>query len=105
MSTYNEIFGYNKPIFTRHFLERYAMRLFNVPEKYVDSWLILNKHKIVSDTYKRLNKCDILKLDELKQEYLHKKYGNDVIALKNNNIVFIIREYKFLVTCFNTKEL
>lgn len=97
------MFGYQGPSLTTHFLDRYAERIFNVPEKYSHSWSIANRKKLLDDFYNRLKSTTLADVGGKHLEYLQKKYGTDIRFLKQNNIIFVVRGFRTLVTCFNIK--
>jgi hypothetical protein len=101
LSFTHELFGHNKPELTKHFFQRYSERVFNVPEKSSESWskVNYNRIRIVRDFYDRLKKASLIKNENI-LNYYHEKYGKDVQFLKNNKYIFVIRDYKVIVTIF-----
>lgn len=107
LSYTHELFGHNKPELTGHFFQRYAERVFNVPEKTSESWARVNHNRIriVKDFYSRLLKCKLLKLSEIEnRDYYERKYGKDTVFLQNNNYVFVVRDYKAVVTVYRKQK-
>lgn len=99
LSYTHELFGHNKPELTGHFFQRYAERVFNVPEKSSESWARTNYNRIrvVKDFYNRLKKAIIIRDKDI-LDYYHKKYGGDIQFLKHNKYIFVIRDYRTVVT-------
>jgi len=100
-----DIFGNNKPQFTSHFLERYAERIFFVGKQYAYSWIKNNYDKFYKDLFYRLNNSEVLNLSTTKYNYVYKKYGNDVRFLKYKKFIFVVRDFKNIVTFMREDEL
>jgi hypothetical protein len=95
------LFGNNKPQFTIHFYQRYAERVFNVANKDAPSWAKhrINVIKIIKDFYNRFPKMNLINASD-KSDYYKNMYGNDVIFLQHNKYIFVVREYKVVVTVY-----
>jgi len=100
-----DIFGNNKPNFTSHFIKRYAERMFHVKERYADSWIKTNYNKFYTDLFSRLNKAEVINITNTKYFYIVNKYGKDVRFLKSGNFIFIIRNFKDIVTFIREEEI
>ena len=100
-----DIFKDNKPVFTSHFLKRYAERMFHVDENHADSWIKAHRHKFYNDLFTRLNMSEVYDYKNTKYNYLDKKYGPDVRLLKTGKFFFVIREFKNIVTFIREEEL
>lgn len=93
------LFGHNRPEFTSHFYQRYAERIFGIAESGSKAWAKFNGNKIIQDFYGRFPKCEIL-LDMHKQEYYEQKYGKDLRFLKHNRYIFVVRDFRRIVTVY-----
>ena len=101
------LFGNNTPRLSNHAFQRYAERIFNVDEKNSDAWARngTNRIRVVKDFYNRLPKCEIINTNTLDNiDYYRSRYGNDVIFLKHNKYVFVVREYKVITTVFKEQN-
>ena len=105
LSFTHEVFGHNKPQLTGHFFQRYAERVFNVPETSSEIWARVNHNRIriVKDFYDRLKKAVRIKNENILKHY-HDKYGKDVQFLKHNKYIFVVRDYKVIVTIFREEK-
>lgn len=93
---YHFLFGYKYPIYTLHFLQRYAERLYNVDASFYMKWLKCNnKFKEISEKLYLSERYIDDKLIELK-----KKYGGDLELLKHKRIIFVVRNRSIIVTCY-----
>jgi len=101
LSYTHELFGHDKPELSGHFFQRYAERVFNVPEKSSEIWARtnFNRIRIVKDFYDRLKKAVLVKNVNI-LDYYHQKYGKDIQFLKHNKYIFVVRDYKVVVTIF-----
>jgi hypothetical protein len=100
-----DIFGNNKPHFTHHFIHRYAERIFNVKPIHLDSWINLNYTKFYDDLFFRLTNSKIFDYDKTKYAYFSKKYGSDVRVLKHGKFMFVVRDFKNIVTFMKEGEI
>ena len=105
----HKLFGHNTPRLSNHTFQRYAERVFNVDDSKSITWAKdkNNRIRVVKDFYGRLPKCEIIntnKLDVDSINYFQSRYGNDVIFLKHNKYVFVVREYKIIVTVFKEEN-
>lgn len=98
-----------RPIFTKHFIQRYVERIFNVNDgSYINSYIKSEHKKIYSDALKRILKSKKIKnLDPKLEQYLNDNYYGNFIYFKRNNIIFVTSlEAKGIkvITCFNGKD-
>jgi hypothetical protein len=100
-----DIFGNNKPIFTSHFIERYAERIFHVNSKFVKSWIKSNYSTFYKDLFFRLNNSELFEYKNTKYDYIRKKYGIDVRLLKTGKFMFVVRDFSNIVTFIKEEEL
>jgi hypothetical protein len=105
----HQLFGHNTPRLSNHTFQRYAERIFNVDDNKSLTWSKNkdNRIRVVKDFYGRLPKCEIIntnKLDADRMNYFQSRYGNDVVFLKHNKYVFVVREFKIVVTVFKEEN-
>lgn len=97
---YHPIFGYNLPQFTRHFLERYCERTYNVDKSYCISWLKAN-NKYKEILFKIYN-AEIY--DEKNAIKLRENYGADIMFLKYKRDIFVIAKKVVVVTFYKESK-
>ena len=100
MKQFHFLFGYNKPKYTVHFLERYAERFYNVKKENALSWIKFHD-KIREITSKIYNS----KLyDEKNAKEILKRYGMNVKFLLYKKTIFVVKNNIEIVTCYKNKE-
>lgn len=96
MKSFHFLFGYNKPKYTVHFLQRYAERFYNVKKENALSWI--NFHRKQFEITNRLYQSELY--DEQNSKEVKKKYGNDIKFLKWKKIIFVVVNNDTIVTCY-----
>lgn len=106
--TTNLIFNGRSVIVTKHFLRRYAERMFNVDEQTSSAYIKLpiNFAKIVKDSSVRIDKCvDVThQISEQKLKYLREKYSCIRPKIYKHNHAILIATLKnnmhLFLTCY-----
>jgi len=73
MKRFNQIFGYKYPYYSRHALNRYAERFYNVKKENCNSWVKYNFKKIIKELYTKLCLGEIINTEDDFTSYLEKK--------------------------------
>lgn len=106
MKKTHELFGNKAPILSNHCFKRYAERIYNVANDKSESWIKdpNNRIKVIKDLHDRLSKMTLIK-NNIISDYHFNKYGKDINFLQHNNYIFVVRQYKIIVTVFKKEHL
>lgn len=96
MKSYHFLFGYIRPQYTTHFLQRYAERFYNVKKEDAVNWI--NFHKKRLEITQRLYKAELY--DEKNASKIREKYGGSLRFLRYKRVIFVIRDNRAIVTCY-----
>jgi hypothetical protein len=98
-----EFFGYKRPHYTLHALQRFTERLYHVSPDQYKGWMKLNQRMIYYDILVRLSNSVLYKPTEDHLKYIEEKYCNKNLKfLICNNLVFVLimNDTIDLVTCY-----